>query len=430
MKKILILGFGIVLVAVAFYAGRFSAPAPQFQASDNTDDPMENAWQDFIRAQQDALTLLKSHEFYGNDQERAEAYRGILYGLVGAIKMGVLAEHDHPRFMSAADLNSKSGLDNPDNNYYIALIRDDSDYLITGHRGTSQGLVFQLVVGQPGVKGAGSSTNVSVLYDDQIQYDDDGRFEILVSPNQPMNKVNWLPSGDGAEALLVRFTHSDWANESPGHVKIEKIGAEGSAPPPLSSERMAEKLTDAAINLYDRTATWLSFAKKAWLLMPRNGISNIQATSGGLVGQYSAFGTWDLQEDQAIVLTVPDTGASYQGIELGNLWFVSLDYESRTSSLTLDQAYKSSDGNYYFVITANDPGIQNWLDTEAHQRGIVMMRWQGLSSPPVSAQQPSAEVIDISQLSEKLPADTPTFSEEQRAAQIQSRRKQVHARFN
>ena len=61
-------------------------------------------------------------------------------------------DHAYPRFVCSVDWSTKSGLDNPDNNYYFSLIRDDEDYIVRGNRGTSRNLIFQLVVGQPGVK--------------------------------------------------------------------------------------------------------------------------------------------------------------------------------------------------------------------------------------------------------------------------------------
>ena len=39
------------------------------------------------------------------------------------------------------------GLDNPDTLYYHAYLRDSAEYVITGHRGTTTDLNFQLLNG-------------------------------------------------------------------------------------------------------------------------------------------------------------------------------------------------------------------------------------------------------------------------------------------
>jgi hypothetical protein len=419
----------LVMVAAGFVAGRLTGGPAVFQAGDAVGgDVLGRAWTDFLRVQQESLELYRSSDFFEDDQERAEAYRGLLYTLVGSIKAGALMDMDHPRFMRASDWTSKSGLDNPDTNYYSSVIRDDADYRIIGSRGSSTNMVFQLLVGQPGVAGAGSSTNVGVLYGSEMKLAEDGSFEVIISRENPGEEHNWLPNGDGAQTLLVRFTHSDWSRESPGDLRIEKIGAEGEAAVPLSPAKMARGLQAASASLFDRSASWLQLAERIWNLAPRNGVSPASPTRGGLVGQLSAIGTWELDNDQAIILSTVASAASYQGIELGSLWFVSLDYETRTSSLTLDQMHCSSDGRCYAVISHRDPGIQNWLDTEGHRRGLIFMRWQGLSTELAESQQPRARLVDFARLKEELPSDMPVFNVQQRREQIRLRRANLHQR--
>ncbi len=430
MRKIQLALVVLGLLALAFVGGRYTAsPLALISPEGLLDDPLDQAWQDFIRAQNESLALFRNSDFFADDQERAEAYRSLLYALVGSIKVGALMNADHPRFMRASDWTSKRGLENPDNNYYIAMIRDDADYRIVGERGSSRGLVFQLLVGVPAVKGAGSSTAVSTLYSSDIHIEDDGRFEVLVSRNKP-ETGNWLANGDGAQTLLARFSHDDWHSERPGRLRIERLGAEGESAIPLTPGRMALGLQEAAISLFDSSATWLQFAERIWQTMPRNQISRPGATRAGLVGQYSAFGTWALDNDQAIILSVYPAEASYQGIELGNLWFTSLDYETRTSSLSLSQMHCIPDARCYAVISHRDPGIQNWLDTEGHLRGLIMLRWQGLSEAMPESEYPQARLVRFEDLHIELPAGIPAYSAQQRWQQIQQRRANVQERFD
>ena len=58
-------------------------------------------------------------------------------------------------------------------------------------------------------------------------------------------------------------------------------------------------------------------------------------------------------------------GGDYQGIQLADLWFSSLEYANRQTSLTADQAVLDDDGAFRFVVCATDPGVANWLDTTA-----------------------------------------------------------------
>jgi len=432
IKRTLVAALLLVMLSVSYWGGRLSAPAAVFAPAQvaEGESELDSAWQDFMRAQQQALNLMVSHSFNENERDTAEAYRAILYSIVGGIRGGALADTDYPRFQRAVDWSSKSGLDNPDNNYYIARINDRDDYLISGQRGSTSDLVFQLVVGQPGVRGAGSSTNVSLLSAADMVFDEQGRFEMIVSRTRPDAAINWLPSGDGAETLLVRYSHNDWQSERDQALTIENLRDKPASQPTLTEAKMAAGLRDAAASLHDRVATWLSFSEKLLTLMPRNGISAPRPTQGGLVGQYAAFGSWDLGDDEALILTSYPSEATYQGVELGSRWFVSLNYDTHLTSLTPRQSYLSADGAYHYVVSASDPGIANWLSTEQHTKGLFMLRWQGLKQALPEARQPRMQKVRFSELEQYLPTGTPRWSSAERAAQLQARNLAVQQRFS
>ena len=86
MKKTIVLLIVLILIVVGFYAGRMTAPAPRYEPSQtNADDPLDAAFEGFIQAQRDTLALYKTHSNF-DDRCRAEAYRGLLYTIVGSIK--------------------------------------------------------------------------------------------------------------------------------------------------------------------------------------------------------------------------------------------------------------------------------------------------------------------------------------------------------
>jgi hypothetical protein len=60
--------------------------------------------------------------------------------------------------------------------------------------------------------------------------------------------------------------------------------------------------------------------------------------------------------------TFPWDVAPYQGIQLGSMWCVSLDYINHQTSLTADQARIDPDGQIRFVISERNPGVANWLE--------------------------------------------------------------------
>jgi len=430
MKKPLLLTIVLSLTVVVFYAGRMTAPTTRYEPSQTAvNDPLDMAFEGFIQAQRDTLAVYKTHSNFDDPLARAEAYRGLLYTIVGSIKAGALMSHDYPRTMRGVDWTSKAGLDNPDNNYFFALLDDEGTYRLTGKRGNTTQLIFQLVIGVPGVGNAGSSTNVSVLYADEMEMDDEGNFEIIVSPERPKNVANWMKNAPGAESLLIRFTHSDWEKERLDPLYIERLDSEKVAPIPLTELDMIGGFERASQSMYDRTASWIAIADQWWSLVPSNSIFNMRVTPGGLVGQYSAFGNFKLAPDESMLIEFGDTGAPYMGIQLGNRWFVSLDYENHTSTLNMNQlGCREDESRCYALISLEDPGVANWLDPAGHDEGLIFMRWQGLDSPPTEADQPRTRVLNPEELAAFI-ENLPKVSPEERWERIQVRRKAVHERF-
>ena len=49
-------------------------------------------------------------------------------------------------------------------------------------------------------------------------------------------------------------------------------------------------------------------------------------------------------------------------------------------------AIPTSEGLVRIVVSASDPGVDNWLDTGGRQRGFVIVRWlDNPSAPPLSS---------------------------------------------
>ncbi|MFK8050440.1 MAG: hypothetical protein AB8B81_18610 [Halioglobus sp.] len=213
---------------------------------------------------------------------------------------------------------------------------------------------------------------------------------------------------------------------------IDRIDADRPTYPVLTKEKMAEQLSNATNTFAEDLRRWPELSRTRFsMLMPKNRLMPPQDTGkeGGLAGRWMVGGHFDLSEDEALVIRARPTDASYQGIQLGHHWWESLDYANRQSSLTADQAKVSSDGVIYFVISHKDPGVSNSLDTEGFSRGVILMRYDGMSSELSEEQTPVAELVKMENLREYLPTDEPVVSAEQRAGEISIRRRHVQSRF-
>ena len=126
---------------------------------------------------------------------------------------------------------------------------------------------------------------------------------------------------------------------------------------------------------------WPSFAKKLQLL-GHNNFSKFKPTGKlGIISQYFGIGYFSLEDDEALVFKLPEVNAGYCGSHISNFWASAPDWPNRQVSLSWcrngkGQAYKANDGWYYMVVSKQDPGIQNWLDTAGLTQGLVVLRIQ------------------------------------------------------
>jgi hypothetical protein len=299
------------------------------------------------------------------------------------------------------------GLDNPDTLYFHAWLRDDAEYVVTGRRGSTSDLSFQVLDGEySAVNVPGSLT----AFDDrEIDIAEDGTFEVRFGPG--LSGRNAFPLGPGSAMLIVREVFSDWATEEPGLLRIHRADRLGAAPRPLTLDTMTKRYGVAGKILVGRLHTFLNFTERFYLKLPVNTLTPPRLTPGGLATQYSSVGHYDLGDDQAMVVTVPASGAPYQGIQLGSMWYVSLDYINHQTSLTVPQAKVDPDGMIRYVVSERDPGVANWLERTGHRRGYVQLRWQRVSRPLTPEDGPRVDLIAVDDLPKQLPYYEPATPE-------------------
>jgi hypothetical protein len=204
--------------------------------------------------------------------------------------------------------------------------------------------------------------------------------------------------------LIVREVYSDWSTERRGMLRIQRVDRIGDAPPRVSRDTLEKRYGVAGKILLSRLRTFLAFPEWFYLKLPVNTLTEPRSTPGGLTTQFSSVGHYDLTDDQAMIVSVPACAdAPYQGIQLGTMWYVSLDYINHQTSLTADQARIDPDGRIRFVISERDPGVVNWLERTGHARGYIQIRWQRVSRDLGPADGPEVEIVDVDELPSRLP---------------------------
>ena len=118
------------------------------------------------------------------------------------------------------------------------------------------------------------------------------------------------------------------------------------------------------------------------------------------------------------MIHVSDGGAAYFVVPIANIWGTTLTIVDRTSSLNKAQSMANADGTYTYVLSRNDPGVHNWLDTCDMDEGMLTLRMaefpEGGPREDLSAR---GEILKLADLPSQLPEGTVFVGSEERSEQ-------------
>ena len=140
----------------------------------------------------------------------------------------------------------------------------------------------------------------------------------------------------------------------------------------------------------------------------------------------SIRGRFDLEEGQALIFECEVPKARYWHVALLNSpWFETLDYMDHQSCLNGAQIQPDADGRFRVVVSPEDPGVPNWIDTEQRPRGMLVYRWVFSRTRPV----PDATLVSLADLRSLLPPEHPSVDAALRRRRLAERRELAWARF-
>jgi hypothetical protein len=372
-------------------------------ATDAT-DRSDAATRPFADAVVEAEQIIRNAPFVQTDQDLAEGLDYLAGSIKASLHMVGAYQHDHPYFASSTGPYTKLGLDNPDTLYFHAYLRDDAEYVVTGRRGTTADLSFQIMNGD--YSPTQSPDSLTAFDDRRLTIGEDGSFRVRFGPPKDGEGDDYVALAPGSAMLIVREVFSDWDNDRPGEIRIHRADTLGTSPEPVTSAQMARRYAVAGKMLVSRIKTFLAFPEWHYLKLPVNTLTEPRSTPGGLSTQFSSVGHYDLADDEVMVITAPAADpavAPYMGFQLGSLWYISLDYINHQTSLTRDQARVDPDGKIRYVVSERDPGLANWIERTGHSRGYLQFRWQRLTRDLTAADGPTAEIVKFDELPRVLP---------------------------
>ena len=376
-------------------------------------------WSEFTRELE--IAGLKVLEDYPQPTvlDESEGLRYLLQQLSTSVQNILVRESGEiPLLRVGATTINKWGMDGADAKYQGAPIDPSGEYLFSGRLGTARLTAIQLSNLTSGDYQAFES-----LSGDQFQSADSGEFQVLLSVNKPEYwQGPWLPLRSETTDLLVREYFGDWGNEEPGDYRLQRLDSTPTKSQ-LTLTAAEQLLVDTVTQFSQRAPQWKSHINQARKHLVNKVV--MRKTAQGLENNYYGSAWFRISKDEALVIELEDPQALLWSVQLGNVWWESLDYINHTASYNDYQAVASGDGIYRFVLSQKDPGVANWLDPVGHSEGALLFRIQGAAS----AVQPKIKLTSTAELPELLQKNFPVTTKEARLAQIEERRTHAAARW-
>ena len=350
----------------------------------------------FREAVAEAEKLIANPPFEVSEQDLAEGYDYLAGSIRSSLQMAFDYDLEHPVLINPTHQYARQGLDNPDAVYFNAYLDANASYVVSGVRGSTADLSFQVMDGTYSSEGAPGT--VAAFDDRELEIADDGSFEWRFGPELGLKK---------GSTLIIREVYDDWNAEQRGQIRIQRLDTAGKPRGALTQERVAKRYGVAAKMLVGRINTWFAFPEWFTYKEPVNTLTVPRSTPGGLASQFSSIGHYSLADDpgkeQAMIVTVPVAECAYQAIQIGSRWYVSTDYEHHQTSLSKAQSQADPDGCFRYVVSEHNPGVANWLELCGHPQGVAMVRWQRLSRDLTAEDGPQVEVVGFDELPDRLP---------------------------
>lgn len=360
---------------------------------DPDDEALRTAWHavcDQLRAAGDLA--FKDHN-PAVALHRADAFRFLTQNLGQAFELALETKDPaFPQIHAFSHATRKLGADAADFLYQQAWINGEHGYRISGTKGTAR--FFNLTVqgprpdlqpnGAPSLHEPFGDIPEANIFGHQIAVDADGSFELFIGG--PERATNWLPTTTGSRKLFIRQGFDCW-DETPWTLQIERIGM--TEPRPMPTPKVMIEAMDWAgdfVNGLMRDWPDHPYQHSGGAVDPRclNAFPPLPVADSGDAkrGRAVANMVWRLEADEALIITFAPSDAFWMA-SLGGVFMNSFDYLYRPVSYTPSRTVVDADNKVRLILTCDDPGYHNWLDTQGFAQGNLMIRTLMQSNGPV-----------------------------------------------
>lgn len=319
-----------------------------------------------------------------DEQGRVDGYQHIFHLLRSSIDFYLFNDPLRPTFMLLANDYHKLVGDNVDSVYYFSQLRGDQEYLIKGKRFDSVYFSISIYGGEPGGEIVDRVTNS--INHTQIEFEQDGSFEIKLTPN-PKGKNEFKLDTDSVN-LFTREYFFDRMNSRESELTIENL-IPLEAAKPLNDEELAKRIK--VMSTFFEQTTWMAPLPIEYPLnnfLPPFQFENDQG-GWGTVDNIYCFGRFRLEENQYLKIRFTSPECCYWGIQTWNFLMQSMDFKNYKVGINKGTAKANEDGSYTVYLSHREMDVENWISTAAYKEAIIFCRWLLAEEMP---EQPTVEL--------------------------------------
>ena len=406
------------------------------------DKELREAWYSFCGRLMEAGDKVFKDQNPGSSIHRADGFRFLTQNLSQAFDLALETKDTRfPAIHAFCAPHRKLGGDNADFIYLQAWIDGQSTYKISGNKGSARFMNFTVQGPRPEVDayyGSGfrnlsepfGDTPEANLFGDELEVEWDGSFVLYIGG--PRREPNWLPTTPGSRKLFLRQGFDRWEEES-AQFRIERVDMDKPRPVPTHQTILdAVAWAQEFLGTMDDWPDWSEgVARGRGEDIPLNCFSNSSGVVAGAEGEREERRgralrsmKWRLAEDEALVVEFDNYDGFWMFTNMG-VFENSMDYAYRNVSYTPSRAVVDSDKKVRLIMTHDDPGYHNWLDTQGFETGFLAFRNIRSSEFPAIR----TAVVKAHDLATHLPNDCRQIDSGGRRAQLRARYDGIRRRY-
>ncbi|MCW1822152.1 hypothetical protein A5731_10450 [Mycolicibacterium conceptionense] len=323
-----------------------------------------------------------------SEPDLLDGYRLAFSVLRVAVDAYVWGDRDKPILVDVISPYLKWGGDNSDAFYQLAPLDPVRTYRVTGNRGDAVYLSMT-VYGGPG-EGRYSDRIVGTINNRDLEFDEDGNFEFVMSPDPQPGA--WLKLDPDTEFALTRDYLDNPDTDRRPTWRIETLD-----PPARRSDSAAE-----LARRFQYARNWLR-EQVSFLPTKVEPVNQLHppfpvpqnAYGWSAADAAYAMGAYELAADQALIIEGTSPDCVFWNLCLWNPFLHTYDYTHERVTINGAHVSYEPDGSWRIVVSEKDPGHPNWVSTAGRSKGLIWLRW---FLPDETPAHPQCRVVDVAEV--------------------------------